>query len=142
MSSLTLRIMSYYPVQSVCAGWFKESIFRSYKTGTWESVSSPFPEAVLPWRYFSPVHILLQLHLHFLVLLAEVVIQGVSIQVVNSPSCVVCWAKTAVTEEYCQREGWVYFSPPPFPVSNQIRLVRQTSNGKKKKCIKIFTRLQ
>lgn len=36
----------------------------------------------------------------------------------------------------------LYSSPPPFPVPKQVRLIQKTSNGKKKKCIKIFTRLQ
>lgn len=52
-SFLTLCIMLYYPVQSICARYFKESVFHSYQTCTWWFVSSPFSEAVLLRSYFS-----------------------------------------------------------------------------------------
>lgn len=75
--------------------------------------------------------ILLQFHLHFLV-----VIQGHNSDGELS-SCVVHWADKDCSDWRIKPErGVVYSSPPPFPVPNQIRLVQQTSNGKKRSVLK------
>lgn len=99
------------------------------KAGSDESISYLFSKAVPPW---SQSCVLPQFHLHSLVLLAEAVTQGLKWQLLQ-----LWWSLSGHSDwRILPGREVVYSSPPPFPVPNQVRLIQQTSNGKKKSVLK------